>query len=317
MLKKQKKSAKNKKKFFIILTCYIAVFLVTAIVTTATLSWYSSSTWSTDSLFMGGPVYIFFSDTEGQDIKSGTNQLVTELPPNWDRLYPGMNIKFEAKAVLQGAKFEKEKIDGSKVEIVTTGAVLRAKVLVSVTTENGTKYPSTNATAEDLEIARSLYQNIWPQLQTKAQQYSDGTGKWIFEQLNNDNIEENYFYYIKNTSDTSNIGTCKLVELGGKVNPRTGQVDNVAVGFLDNTTITLSGLGFVNEHADCDIKFTIVFQALQAFFPYVQEDLGTPYLGDTTGRPATVTTSDLGMAKPLTIDAGRNIFDESFKALYN
>lgn len=311
MSKRKKKISKNRKKFFIIISCYIIVFMVTAILTASTLSWFSGSTWSTEILYMGGPVYIYFSDDSGVKNTSGANQMVIELPPKWDKLYPGMNIKFEAKAVIQGGKWEKPKYNDETVEIYTTGCILRAKVLLEVTTPKGTKYPSEDATAEDIHIAQSLYNNLWPQLQAKAQKSDDGTGKWVFDLQNTEKIEENYFYYIlSNQSTQSDIGKYNLVEVGGVE-------ENVAVGFLNDAVITLSGLGFVNEHADCDIKFTIVFHALQAFLPYEEEDLDQPYQGDTTGRPSTVVWSDIGLAKPLTLGNSRRVFAEAFSVIYD
>ena len=309
--KKKKKLTKNRKKFFIIITCYIAVFIVTAILTASTLSWFSGSTWSTEILYMGGPVYIYFSDDSGVKNTSGSNQMVIELPPKWDKLYPGMNIKFEAKAVIQGGKWEKEKYNNETIEIYTTGCILRAKVLMEVTTPKGTKFPSEDATAEDLQIAKSLYDNLWPQLQAKAQSSNDGTGKWVFDYQNTEKLEENYFYYIlSDQANQSNVGNYQLVEVGGVE-------ENVAVGFLNDAVITLSGLGFVNEHADCDIKFTIVFHALQAFLPYEEEDLDTPYQGDTTGRDTDVVWSDIGTPKPLTIGNSRRVFTEAFSVIYD
>ncbi len=310
MKKKKKKISKNKKKFFIILSCYIAVFLVTAILTASTLSWFTGSTWSTEMLYLGGPVYLYFSDDSGVKNTSGENQMVIDLPPKWDKLYPGMNIHFEAKAVLQGAKWEKPKYNGETVTIITTGAILRAKVLISVTTPQGTRYPSDDPTATNYQIAQSLYNNLWPQLQAKAQNSDDGTGKWVFDLQNTEKIEENYFYYIlSDQTNQADIGNYKLVEVGGVE-------ENVAVGFLNDAVITLSGLGFVNEHADCDIKFTIVFHALQAFLPYEEVDLDTDYQGDTTGRSDKVIWSDIGMAKPLTIGNSRRVFTEAFAPIY-
>ena len=40
-MKKKKKVSKNKRKFFIILSCYIAVFIITCITTVATLAWFN------------------------------------------------------------------------------------------------------------------------------------------------------------------------------------------------------------------------------------------------------------------------------------
>ncbi len=96
-----------------------------------------------------------------------------------------------------------------------------------------------------------------------------------------------------------------------------GVKDNVAVGFLNDAVVTLSGLSFVNEHADCDIKFTIVFHALQAFLPYEDEDIGEPYQGSSIGRSDKVVESDMGLAKPLTIGNSRRVFAEAFSVIYD
>ena len=196
MSKKRKKLTKSKKKFFIIASCYVAVFLVTAIVTLSTLSWFGSSTWSTEELYMGGPVYIDFTNGDGTQITSGKDEMVLTIPPLWDKLYPGMNIHFEAPCTLQGAKFENTKTYGERVDVYTTGAILRAKVLIKVTDPQGNEYPSDNADPADVQIARELYDNLWPQLQEKARSSNDGTGKWIFDHQNFDRYEENYFYYV-------------------------------------------------------------------------------------------------------------------------
>lgn len=314
--KKKKKLTSGRKKFFIIASCYVAVFLVTAILTATTLSWFTGSTWSTEMLYMGGPVYIYFSDDSGVKNTSGENQLVMTLPPKWDKLYPGMNIKLEAKAVIEGGSWEKEKYNGETIEIITTGAILRAKVLVEVTTPRGTKYPNEDSSAEDIQIAQSLYDNLWPQLQAKAQSSDDGYGKWVFDYQNTEKMEENYFYYVLNNQTTpsnpltANVSNYNLAEVGGVK-------DNVAVGFLNDAVVTLSGLSFVNEHADCDIKFTIVFHALQAFLPYEDEDIGEPYQGSTVGRSDKVIESDVGLAKPLTIGNSRRVFAEAFSVIYD
>lgn len=320
MKKGKKKLSSRKKKFFIIASCYVAVFLVTAILTATTLSWFSGSTWSTEMLYMGGPVYIDISDDSG-NITHGSNSLVMTLPPNWDKLYPGMNIKFEAKAVVTGRSWVKDKYNNESVTIITTGCVLRAKVLIEVTTPNGTKYPSTDATAEDLAIAQALYENLWPQIQAKAQSTMDSTsyggGKWVFDYQNSQKMEENYFYYVKSSEVTPNlpastfsgeyadVSNYELVEVGG--------VDHdVSVGFLNNATVTLAPLAFVNEHADCDVKFTIVFQAVQAFLPYEDEDLG-----DTKPNGSLVTRDDLGLPRDLTIGNSRRVFAEAVRDIYN
>ena len=132
---KKRKSTK-KKKFFILIACYLAIFVITSALTLATLSWFSGSTWSSNTVYMGGPVYIKFTDN-AENETSGTNKLVLNLPEGWDRLYPGMNIQIEAKAVIQGAKFENKKDNGDELIVYTTGAILRAKVMLTVTDPMG------------------------------------------------------------------------------------------------------------------------------------------------------------------------------------
>ena len=308
MKKKRKKITKGKKKFFIIASCYFAVFLVTFLTTLSTLSWYSSSTWSTKELFMGGPVYIDFTNKDGSKVTSGKDEMVLTLPPNWDKLYPGMNIHLEASCTVQGAKWEKPKNNGDTVTVVTTGAILRAKVMVTVTDPKGNIYPGTAENPEDLAIAKSLYNNIWPQLQYRATNKTDSVGKWIYDTQNNDDLNENYFYYISKDSSAP-LNNSPLVEVGGVE-------EDVLIDFLSDTIITLDGLGFINDHADCKIEFTIVFHALQAFLPYEEKDLGTPYQGNTTDRENIVTTDDLGLPKPLTIGNAREPFARAFSAIY-
>ena len=309
MSKKHKKLTKSKKKFFIIASCYVAIFLVTAIVTMSTLAWYGSSTWSTEELYMGGPVYIDFTNGDGTQITSGEEKMELHLPPYWDKLYPGMNIHFEATCTLQGAKFENTKSNGETLIVYTTGAILRAKVLVEVTDPKGNVYPGESANPEDLRIAKELYDNLWPQLQAKARNSSDGVGKWVFDYQNTEDIQENYFYYVLQNQTHAESGDYELVEIGGTE-------EDAVVGFLNDAVITLSGLSFVNEHADCKVDFKIVFHALQAFLPYENKDLNTNYQGDTTGRETFVTYADIGTPKPLTVANSRDPYARAFDVIY-
>ena len=66
-----------------------------------------------------------------------------------------------------------------------------------------------------------------------------------------------------------------------------------------------------NDYADCLIKFTIIFEAVQAFFPYEQDDIdsGAIYQGDDSGR--LVNRQDLGLEKPLIVGNSRKLFEES------
>lgn len=251
---------------------------------------------------MGGPVYLYFSDDSGVQQTSGENKLVTETPEDWDYLYPGMNIHFEAKAVLQGHKWINEKPSGEEVEVITTGAILRARIMLEVFEPDG----STNTS-----ITRDIYSWIWPQLKAKATaDKTTNTGMWVFDEIDEVTPENNYFYYVNQDQTYANSGDYYLTEIGGVET-------NEAVGFLNNAVITLPGVTLTNEHADCRIKFTIVFHGLQGFIPYEEEDLGTPYLGDiSNGRPNVVVENDLGMPKPLTVENSRRVFEEAFSALY-
>lgn len=301
MTRKKKKATKNKKKFWIILSCYIAIFVITSITTLATLSWFNGSTWQTNVLYMGGPVYLFFSDSSGTKQTSGDEQLVTETPEGWNYLYPGMNIKFEARAVLQGHSWTHTEPWGDQTVVVTTGAILRARIMVEVTDPQGNT---------DSLICNQLYDGIWPQLKTNALLDQGDEGIWVFDEIDTAVPENNYFYYVHKGQSGSDVGEYQLTEIGGTT-------FNQSVGFLDGAVITLSGLNFTNEHADCIIKFTIVFHALQAFLPYEYDEVDVaPYQGDTTGRSELVTEEDVGLPKPLTIENSREIFREALAPLY-
>lgn len=295
MSRKKKKLTKNRKKFFIILACYLLTFILTSVITTATLSWFNSSTWQAETMYMGGPVYIYFSDDSGVTPTSGRGKLVTKTPPGWTKLYPGMNINFQAKAVVQGKKFEQVRPSGEEVVYYTTGAVLRAKISLSVVDPNG---------ANNSLVATQLYDWIWPQLKNKALDDVANEGVWIFDPLDGTIDENNYFYYCVKNQNKSTVGEYLLTEVGG--------VDyNVSVGFLNNAVIQLPSIDLTNAHADCIITFTIVFEAVQAFLPYEEADIGKPYQGDTTGRSDKVEMGDVGLEKPLTIGNSRKVFNES------
>ena len=302
MNEKKRKLTKKKKKFFILIACYIAIFVVTSALTLATLSWFSGSTWSSNTVFMGGPVYIKFTNNN-EDLTSGHEKLVLKLPEGWNFLYPGMNIQLEAKAVLQGAKFENKKDNGDEIIVYTTGAILRAKVMLTVTDPLG----QTNS-----DIAQDVYNWIWPQL-TSPQHIgtNEDKGTWIYD--TNSPEDEKFFYFTKNTQSAthSSSGAYELQDLGGTDK-------NVAVGFLNKAIITMPGEPITNLHAECKLTFTIVFQALQAFLPYQVNDIGTEKnLYDSSATAGTlVTKSDEGTPKPLTIGNSRDYFTEAFSALY-
>jgi hypothetical protein len=296
---KKKKLTKNKKKFFIILACYVVLFVLTSVITASTLAWYNSSTWQSDVLYMGGPVYIYFSDDSGVTRTSGAGKLVSEMPADWTHLYPGMNIKFEAKAVIEGHTFENIEVNTGETFIqYTTTAVLRAKIRLDVVDPNGNN--------QDIsKEAKDIYDAIWHQLRDRAKEDDPSNeGIWIMDVLDETKEENNYYYYVNKSQTFEDSGDYKLTEVGGLPT-------NVSVGFLNNAIITLPGVEILNKHADCRITFTIVFEAVQAFFPYEEEDIGTDYQGDTTGRSDKVVKEDLGLEKPLIVANSRKLFNES------
>lgn len=304
MSRKKKKINKKKKKFFIIVACYLAVFIITSVLTASTLAWFNSSTWQSEVLYMGGPVYIYFSDDTGTNVTSGDGTLVTELPDNWEKLYPGMNMRFQAKAVLQGHTFHQKDDEGNDFIQYTTTAVLRARIMLYVTAPGTIVHPDTGEILEPSAVANELYNFLWPQLKAKALADTSNPGVWVFDELDGSKEENNYFYYVERNQAPSDTGEYKLMEVGGKDL-------NEQVGFLNNAIIQLPGIETDNRHADCDIKFKIVFQALQAFFPYQKDEIGDPYQGDTTGRSEFVMPDDVGLGKPLTLGNSRRIFEEA------
>lgn len=209
--------------------------------------------------------------------------LTTTTPPGWTKLYPGMNVSFEARAVVEGKEFEKPVTNGETITYTTTGAVLRAKIKLTVQDPMG----SSTST-----IATDIYNWIWPQLKENALTDSRNTGVWIFDWLNATE-EDNYFYYcVENQGTLPDSGAYLLKEVGGKK-------DNETVGFLNNSVIQLPAIELNNEHADCTLTFTIVFEAVQAYFSvYSEEDL-------PAGDPR------VDHEKELTIANSRKVFAES------
>lgn len=311
MKKKKKKVTKNRKKFFIILSCYIAVFVITCLTTVATLAWFNGGTFATNTIYLGGPVYLYFGDTNNKET-SKENNLVLITPPDWDYLYPGMNVQLQARAVIQGAEFTNEDADNGETKIQSTGAILRARVMIKV-------LPPEYSTLTDEEvqkITQDIYDSVWRQVKSKALNNVDNRnqGVWIFD--NNYNYsasgleEDHFFYYVKPDQTQSNSGKYELLDVGGTT-------ENATVGFLDNAVITLSGKELDNNHADCRIQFTIIFHGLQAFLPYTQEDVGKDYLGDMTDRTSDkVLLSDIGTPKPLTVENSREYFKQAFEDIY-
>ena len=308
MSKKKRKITKNKKKFFIILACYVAVFLITCITTATTLAFFNGSTWSSESLYLGGPVYLYFSDTTGVKETSRQNKLTLKTPDNWTEAYPGMNLYLEARAVVQGATFtDTETFDGETVTINATGAILRARITVRV------KDPLGSYTSQ---VAQDIRQNVWSQARIRALENVDSRneGIWIFDDQydyveGGGNDEDHYFYYITDTNDTS--VNAIMQEVGGGAKDQ-----NQSVGFLDQACLQLSGYQIENIHAHCEIEFTIVFQAIQAFLPYTYDEIGQDYLGDTSGGHDKILASDVGKPKPLTVANSRKYFKEAFAEIY-
>lgn len=298
MKKGKKKNLTKKKKFFIILSCYIALFLVTCITTSVTLAWYHSSSWQTEDMYLGGPVYITFSDNEGNPT-SGADELTTETPENWSKLYPGMNIKFEASCRLEGHKWDHTLPgDGGEISVITTGAVLRSRIMLEVIDPDGNN---------DSDISIAVYNNIFAQLKHKATADDTLGGKWLFHVTDNTVLENNFFYYVEKDQTHASTGDYTLVEVGGTE-------EDTYVDFLKQTVITVSPI-FNNDYADCTIKFTIIFHALQAFFPYTMADVGSVYQNDDSGRE--VTPADVGYSKPRTITNSIPMFRESLSDHYS
>ena len=307
-MKKKKKVSKNKRKFFIILSCYVAVFIITCITTVATLAWFNSSTWSSEVLYMGGPVYLYFSDSSGVKETSKAGNLSMSTPPGWDYLYPGMNLHLGARAVVQGAEFKR--VDNDKTTVYyMTGAILRARVMITVVDPDG----------HFSQVAKEVYDNVWAQVKARLKDEIAGNeGEWVFDKDYNYKTyaegetaqeEDHFFYYVKKNQTFSDAGKYELLDVGGTK-------DNVSVGFLDDAVLTLSGKELTNIHAECVITFTIVFHGLQAFLPYTNDDIGTNYQGDTTGRSPLVLLSDVGDPKPLTVENSRGYFREAFSDIY-
>jgi len=291
MKKQRKKLSKRKKKFFIWASCYIAVFLITSLLTMSTLSWFGGSTWQDGEMYMGGPVYIDFTDAE--EIKtSGEGELTTETPPGWEKLYPGMNIHFEARAVLNN-EFRPNR---EPIMAVST-AVMRAKVMLEIIDKDGHSTNDIDQTSDPEAYARiiMIYDSLWSQLRAKATIKEAGNndpGYWVFldkttEQtlqtsetdkieVANKKEEECYFYYV--TADSYNRYTAGTIEKTDCIMEEIGITleDDTSVGFLNDAVITVPGIPITNEHAECKIKFTIVFQALQAFFGHNPDQTEVP-----------------------------------------
>jgi len=309
-MKKKRKKVTNRKKFFIIAGCYAAVFIITCITTAATLAWFNGSTYATNTIYMGGPVYLYFGDSDDNET-SKTNNLYLETPPGWDYLYPGMNLNLKARAVIQGAKFENVNEQGDQTIVYATGAILRARVHIEVLPP---EY-STVGEEEENRITQDIYRNIWSQVKAKAVKNVDGRndGVWVIDDDYNyttENLEEDhFFYYVLPGQNFADSGKYTLLEVGGSD-------ENASVGFLDNAVITLSGKQLTNDHADCRITFTIVFHALQAFLPFMQNEIGQDYPGDTSNRAPVILPSDVGTPKPLTIENSRFFFNDAFDDIY-
>lgn len=302
MKKGKKRKLTKKKKFFIILSCYVALFLITCLTTTITLAWFHSSTWQTGDMYLGGPVYITFGNNSGQTT-SGGDKLTTETPPNWSKIYPGMNIRFEASCIMNGASFTQE-IAGTDETFThyATGAVVRARIMLDVTAEKNIEGDDDGS--QTLAITEAIYQNIWEQLKYKATEDDTLGGKWIFHQIDS-TPENNFFYYTVKGQNQASTGNYELLEVGGSAT-------DVVIDFLKGTVITISPQ-FDNLYADCKITFTIVFHAMQAYFPYTNADVDTQHLEENR----LVTYHDVGKPKPLTINNSIRMFKESFVDHYS
>ena len=312
MKKRKKKVTKNRKKFFIIAGCYIAVFIITCLTTVATLAWFNGSSFATNTIYLGGPVYLYFADTNNQET-SKADKLVLKTPEGWNYLYPGMNIQLQARAVLQGAKFENTAPStGEQTTVYSTGAILRARIMLKILPPENVNY-----VPELLQkITNDIYQNIWSQVKTKAISNVDtrNEGVWVldddYDYSDSELEEDHFFYYVVPGQSFENSGKYSLLEVGGTEN-------NVSVGFLDQAVITLSGKELTNDHADCQIQFTIIFHALQAFLPYTFEEIDDTYTGSDPNHDPKVLPSDVGTPKDLTIENSRFYFADAFNDVYD
>lgn len=285
----KKKAFRKKQMFFIIVTAYITIFMITIGIT---LSWFGGSTWQDKALYMGGPVYMDFVNNNGQKT-SGTGALVMDLPENWTELYPGMNLNIEASALLIGTQWEH--IDGENQTIVkSTQSILRTRILVE------SRDPEGNVT----ELSKTIAQPILSALQ----EYSEGevltgnTGKWLLDESDG----KGYFYYVASDFDGTDLGKA-LMEVSGK------ESEDAVVHFLENATVTLPW-ALENDCSGYTLKITIVFQALQAFIPYLDSDVGVTQYHDGTRL---VQESDRGTARPLLVNTAKPIFESAFSELYD
>ena len=311
MKKRKKKVTKNRKKFFIIAGCYIAVFIITCLTTVATLAWFNGGTFAKNTLYLGGPVYLYFGDTDDNNVE---NNLVLKTPVGWNYLYPGMNIQLQARAILQGAKFENTVPEtGEQTIVYSTGAILRARVMIRIFPPEDVNYsPELLA-----KITNDIYQNIWLQVKAKAVNNVDSRneGVWVLDNDYNysdsELEEDHFFYYVEpGQNGVEDSGKYQLLEVGGTE-------ENVSVGFLDQAVITLSGKELTNDHADCQIQFTIIFHALQAFLPYTYDEIDDTYTGSDPNHGSIVLPSDVGTPKDLTIENSRFYFADAFDDIYD
>ncbi|MBQ9792073.1 MAG: hypothetical protein IJW28_05810 [Clostridia bacterium] len=285
----KKKAFRKKQMFFIIVTAYITIFMITIGIT---LSWFGGSTWQDKALYMGGPVYMDFVNNAGNKT-SGAGALVMDLPENWTELYPGMNVNIEASALLIGTQWEH--IDGENQTVVkSTQSILRTRIMVE------SKDPNGNVT----ELSKSISQPILNALQ----EYNDGTvltgntGKWMLDTSDDDG----YFYYIASDFEGTDVNTA-LMEVSGK------ESEDAVVHFLEDATVTLPWV-LENNCAGYTLKITVVFQALQAFIPYLSSDVGVT-MHHSGNR--LVQESDRGMARPLYVSTAKPVFKSAFSELYD
>ena len=284
----KKKALRKKQMFFIIVTAYITIFMITIGIT---LSWFGGSTWQDKTLYMGGPVYMDFQDNSGNKT-AGAGALVMSLPEDWTEMYPGMNVNIEASALLIGTQWEH--IDGDNQTIVkSTQSILRTRIMVE------SRDPEGNVTDLSKTIAEPILEAL--------QEYNNGkvltgnTGKWVLDTSD----DEGYFYYVSSDYSGSNLsGT--LMEIAGK------ESEDAVVHFLENATVTLPW-ALKNDCAGYTLKITVVFQALQAFIPYMDKDIGVT-MHHSENR--LVEESDRGTARPLYVGTAKPVFKSAFAEIY-
>lgn len=259
MLNKRKKNFLKNKKVYILICCYLFVCLITIGITSA---WFAGSTWSDKTLYMGGPVYISVADNQGITCGDGALNVATADDLN---LFPGMNMKFQVRALIIGREWQKKLSDGSNLNYVNTTCVLRSRLKV-VVTNVGVK--------EGEEIRISVYNDLFDKICSDSTSDTN-TGSWFY------NSTDDFFYYMKR-KDTKQYSVKDLMEANGG----TG-VDSY-VDFVNNVLIDLPGKPFTNVHAKAKITFSVMMQAVQGVVFWDKSDHNYAGQKEGTEKPRTI-----------------------------